>query len=267
MEKIIHAIFNAEEEALQAKQKLDELDEHGDISLAEYYLISKDANGNPRITSGQGQVLENLDSTMGGALVGTLFGLLGGPMGLLIGAGEGALAGYTGDLIRDDYKSNYLTEVKENLPNGKTVIVAHVDESAETPINTSLEPFGAAIHRLDFKEQVEKAIQKDWEDINRKLEEAERSLEKAADERKATINKDIEELKTKRQALASKINQKRELQKQQYQNWIDRQQAKLEAWKAQVHGRIDDERRERLEKRIAHHEEKLAELKGEYATL
>lgn len=259
MEKIIHAIFGTQEDAFKAQQKLNELDASGDISLAESYIISKDENGVATVKSGQDN---DLGYTIGGALVGSMFGLLGGPLGLLFGASAGALAGATGDLIKDDYTLSYLEEVKKNLAKGKTVIVAHIYEDWEVPVNESLHQFGAKIYRLNFDEQVDSAIQKDLDELDEEIDAAEKSLTDAADEVKAGINEQIKTLKEKRKELAEKISEKATHQKQQYQSWIDKQKDKLRKWQAGVQQNLDNAKKQRLEQEIARHEEKLAALKA-----
>jgi len=260
MEKIIHAIFGTEKDAFKAQQKMFELDANGDISLAEYYIISKDENGISDIKSTTGSTLEY---TATGALVGGLFGVLGGPLGLLFGASAGALAGSTGDLIKDDQILSYLEEVKKNLPAGKTVIVAHVFENWEIPVDTSLKPFGAEIYRLDFEEQVNQAVQKTVEALDAKIAVAEKSLDDASEDLKAGINKDIAMLKEKRKVMATRITEKAAHQKKQYNSWIDKQKRKLEEWKEEVEEDVYEAKREKLEKEIARHEDKLASLKAQ----
>lgn len=260
MEKIIHAVFNTQEDAYQAQQKLNQLDANGDISLAETYIISKDEKGNASVKDGQDNTI---DYTTGGALAGGLLGLLSaGPLGFLFGSGIGALAGSTGDFVKGDHTVSYLDETKKNLPNGKTVIIAHLYEDWEVPVDTSLKPFAAEITRIDFDEQVDKSIQKDLDEIDQEIDKSEKSLDSAADNVKSGINDDIAALKEKRKALAAKVNEKAAYQKQHYQSWIDKQKAKLDEWKSEIKEKREDAKKEKLEKEIARHEEKLAELKS-----
>lgn len=259
MEKIIHVIVDTQENAYQALQVLRQLDANGDISLAESVLLTKDAQGNTIIQDSQGNPVDN---TVSGALIGGLFGLLAGPLGFLLGTGIGALAGSTGDVIKGDHALSYLESAEKTLPNGKSLLIVHLYEDWEVPVDTSLKPLGAEIQRLNFDEQADQAIENDLQEIDNDISALEASLEQATDETKDGIRKDIDALKEKRNAAAKKFKDKLAYQQQQYQSWSGKQKGKLETWKAELKEKRDLAKQEKLEKEIAHHEQKIAELKS-----
>ncbi|WP_052496306.1 DUF1269 domain-containing protein [Pedobacter lusitanus] len=151
MEKIIQALFNTESEALQAMQAIEQLDESQDISLGESFVLSKDKSGNTAIRSAKDEA-EGY-SAIGGGIIGGLIGLLAGPLGFLVGIGAGMVAGSVGDTIRAEGISDYLDSVSANIPNGKFLLIAHVWEDLEKPVDTVLSPLTKHINRTDVDDE------------------------------------------------------------------------------------------------------------------
>ncbi|MBB5637847.1 putative membrane protein [Pedobacter cryoconitis] len=151
MEKIIQALFNTESEAFKAMQAIQQLDAAQDVSLGESYILSKDALGNTAIRSAKDEA-EGY-SAIGGGIIGGLIGLLAGPLGFLVGIGAGMVAGSVGDTVRAEGVSDYLDKVSVNIPNGKSLLIAHVWEDLEIPVNSVLEPLTADVRRINVDDE------------------------------------------------------------------------------------------------------------------
>ncbi|MGY0036959.1 hypothetical protein [Pedobacter sp. NJ-S-72] len=143
MEKIIQALFSTEAEAFKAMQAIQQLDASQEVSLGESYILSKDNDGNTAIRSAKDEA-EGY-SAIGGGIIGGLIGLLAGPLGFLVGIGAGMVAGSVGDTVRAEGVSDYLDKVSANIPNGKFLLIAHVWEDFEIPVNTVLDPLTSLI--------------------------------------------------------------------------------------------------------------------------
>jgi len=152
MEKIIQALFNTDSEAFNAMQVIQQLDHSQEISLGESYILSKDKDGITAIRSAKDEA-EGY-SAIGGGIIGGLIGLLAGPLGFLVGIGAGMVAGSVGDTVRAEEVSDYLDKVSVNIPNGKSLLIAHVWEDWETPVNTVLEPLTQDITRTSVDDEV-----------------------------------------------------------------------------------------------------------------
>lgn len=152
MEKIIQALFSTEPEAFNAMKAIQELDHSQEISLGESYILSKDEDGNTAIRSAKDEA-EGY-SAIGGGIIGGLIGLLAGPLGLLVGIGAGMVAGSVGDTVRAEGVSDYLDKVSVNIPKGKFLLIVHVWEDWETPVNTVLEPLTQDITRTSVDDEV-----------------------------------------------------------------------------------------------------------------
>lgn len=151
MEKIIQALFTTDSEAFNAMRAIQQLDHSQDISLGESYILSKDPDGNTAIRSAKDEA-EGY-SAIGGGIIGGLIGLLAGPLGFLVGIGAGMVAGSVGDTVRAEGVSDYLDKVSANIPKGKSLLILHVWEDWETPVNTVLEPLTQEITRTSVDDE------------------------------------------------------------------------------------------------------------------
>lgn len=82
MTNLIIATFKEEAEAIEASQKLHELDSIGDITIYEMVIVKKNANGEAQVL--QADTTEGL-STLSGMAIGSLIGALAGPVGFVAG--------------------------------------------------------------------------------------------------------------------------------------------------------------------------------------
>lgn len=259
METIIRVIFSNEADAYQSQQALQQLDYNAELSLGESYLITRPEGGGAAvIKSAKGERIG--EGTLGGGLIGGLIGLLGGPIGVLIGSSMGMLAGATTDFVRSDDTDYYLDEFAKRVPAGKTLLVAHVWEDYKTPVDVALKPFHGQVSRFNVAEELRRASDLEDAQLAREIAQADREWQESSDAAKADRKARLDELKTKRDDARSRFEGQIDQQKLRYQGWLDGQQKKYNAWQSGVEADRDQNKRERLEKRIASQQEKLDEL-------
>ena len=152
MEKIIHALFNNETAAFEGLYALQQLDLTDDLSLGESYLLTKDEAGVTSIKSAKDK--SEGSGVAGGALVGGLVGLLAGPLGFVVGVAGGMIAGSASETLRAEDRSDYLDVVSANIPDGKSLLVAHVWEDWQTPVDAVLTPLAVEVLRFEVQEKV-----------------------------------------------------------------------------------------------------------------
>lgn len=152
MEKIIQALFDNETEAFKGLQALQQLDLLNDLSLGESYLLSKNELGETSIRSAKDKAEGS--GVVGGALVGGLIGLLAGPLGFIVGIAGGMIAGSAGETLRAEDRSDYLDAVSANIPAGKSLLVAHVWEDWQTPVDAVLNPIARDVARFEVNDKV-----------------------------------------------------------------------------------------------------------------
>lgn len=247
MEKMIQALFNNEVEAFTGLQALQQLDQTKDISLGETYILSKNESGKTSIRSAKNKAEGT--GVVSGGLLGGLIGLLAGPLGFIVGVAGGMIAGSAGETLKAEDVSDYLDTVSSNIPNGKSVLIAHLWEDWEVPVNSALEPITADLKRFDVQDEVFVPAKNELGKINSAIQEAETRLAKADGTEKSEWTATLSDLKKQKQRQQEKLSKNSEHQEKQYQQWIDHSAAGEEhsaERKAQLQKRID-EQKERLE--------------------
>jgi uncharacterized membrane protein len=250
MEKMIQAVFNSEVEAFKGLQAIQQLGSLKDISLGETFVLTKDENGKTKIRSAKDD--NQGAGALGGGLLGGLIGLLAGPLGLIVGVAGGMIAGSAGETLRAETVSDYLDVVSSNIPNGKSVLVAHIWEDWETPVNTVLLPLTDQISRYNLDEQVYVPVQTEMSKISEDIKEAETRFLEANGSTKEEWRKSLEELHSRRDNLQNKLNVNVDYHEKQFQSWIDHHQDE---------GEHDEARKNRLKKRLEEQQNRLAALR------
>ena len=220
MEKMIQALFDSESEAFKGLQAIQQLDEAQDISLGDSYVLTKDDNGVVSLRSAKDEA-EGY-SAIGGGILGGLVGLLAGPLGFLVGIGAGMVVGAAGDTVRAEGVSDYLDDISANIPNGKSVLIAHVWEDWEAPIDTVLSPLSTDIRRTNLEEEVFSPATSELDRINQEITDAETAYLSADEEDKAAANERLLLLKIERENLIKKLSGSAGHQEKQFEDWVGR---------------------------------------------
>lgn len=258
MERMIQALFSNETDAFKGLLAIQQLDAAQDISLGESYVLTKDENGSTSIRSAKDEA-EGY-SAIGGGIIGGLIGLLAGPLGLLVGIGAGMVAGSAGDTVRAEGVSDYLDQVSARIPNGKSLLVAHVWEDWETPINTVLEPVAEEVLRLNINDEVFVPALSELESLNKEIRDAETEYLAARDEDQSEWNEKVLVLKIKREALLKGLSGNADHQEKQYSVWVENHH-KHQADKGVDWAIHNKEKHDLLESRIAEQKTRLELLR------
>ena len=202
MTNVIVVSFTDETNAIDALHKLVELDSFGDISIYEKIMVRKKANGECEIL--------NEDSfegwrTLTGMGVGSLLGMLGGPVGFVIGLYTGTTIGAIADIDHYDFADDFIAKVKNKLAAGTVSIIAEIDEDSNAFVDTSIKPFGAVISRSDVDFPYDKYVNEQIDKIEDDIAEQRAALKKAIGNDRIKFEKKIAELKKKRKAAISKF--------------------------------------------------------------
>lgn len=251
MEKMIQALFNSEVEAFKGLQALQELQLTKDVSIGETYVLTRDIAGNVNIRSAKNE--SEGAGVIGAGLIGGLVGLLAGPLGFIVGLAGGMIAGSAGETLKAEGVSDYLDQVSANIPNGKSVLIAHIWENWETPVDTVLLPLSIDLKRFNLDENVFVPAKTELDKLNADIKMAEISIAAAQPSEKQDWVNTLADLNAKRESLENKLKIHAEHQEQQYQAWIDEHPSAGE--------NHDAERRHYLESRINEQRLRLDQLK------
>ncbi|MGZ8693351.1 MAG: DUF1269 domain-containing protein [Gaiellaceae bacterium] len=142
--------FTEPSKAYQALSVLKECDAEGRIGLESAAVVERTPAGELRIP-------ENADNvgpigTASGSLIGMLIGVLGGPVGVLLGWGAGALMGGAFDVDRAVTSDEALTVLGQAIPPESTAVIASVEEPAVEVIDGEMKKLGGEVTRRPVAE-------------------------------------------------------------------------------------------------------------------
>src|SRR4030095_1114312 len=140
MNKMLLAVFTNEADAYKGVNALKDLHNSGDITVYATSVIVKDRTG---LVSAKQSEDEGPVGTAVGLLTGALVGLLGGPVGAAAGAYVGGLSGLLYDANQSGVDVQFVDDVSAVLLPGRAAVIADIDETWTTPINSRLHPLGA----------------------------------------------------------------------------------------------------------------------------
>ena len=202
-QNIVVGLFEVESEAYQALTQLKQNpgDEKSYVSSA---ALVKKENGALRTLDGFDTGSNTTDDMAVGGLVGALFGILGGPIGVLLGGSYGMLIGSAFDADDALMDASMLEQIAGKLENDEVAIIALAHEEDEAILDEKLSGFKTIIARFDavnVAAEVEEA-QALQEEMARQARKELRDEKKAArkekrEEKKAKMSADWEGFKAK----------------------------------------------------------------------
>jgi uncharacterized membrane protein len=250
MKKIIVVSFPEETTAIEALHKLNELDSSGDISMYDKVLLRKNSNDEMEILkydSGEGW------RTLAGFTIGSLLGVLAGPVGFVIGMFAGTIAGGISEITHHDFAEDFGNKIKKRMTAGTVAIIAEIEEQSPGLIDSFMKPFGGHILRsgsiIDWDTYEQDQIDK----IDEEIISAERELRITINAEKQRVWNLINYLKEKKAEKIAKIKTRLESNR----NKLEEQVAKLQS---KITEPINKAKEKRIEDKIAHYEAKIAGL-------
>jgi uncharacterized membrane protein len=240
MNKMLVAVFGTELAAYEGLSALKDLHKNGDITLYATAVIAKDAGG---AVSVKQSADEGPIGTAVGMLSGSAVGLLGGPVGVAVGASLGSLTGMVFDLRKTGIDIDFVDEVSKALTPGKAAVLADIEETWLTPVDTRIEKLGGVVLRRLRSEVVEDQLDREAAEFDAELKQLKEELAQARAENKAEVQKHIDATKQKIQATQAHAKAMLDQAKAETD-------AKIAALEAQMKG-ANDRQRAKINKRIA----------------
>jgi hypothetical protein len=178
-----------------------------------------------------------------------LIGLIGGPVGMVIGLEGGALIGSLGDLYNLGVSADFVQTVSQELIPGRFALIADLDEEWVTPLDTRMEAIGGIVVR-EWRADVEDELY--LREVNaRKAELAELKAEFAhvREENRMKLKARIEDAQTRVQDSLDRA-----------QAWLDQRGAETEAKIAA----LEEQAASATENTRAKIEKRTAEMRADY---
>ena len=174
-ENVVIVRFTEPGKAHEALSVLKQCDADDRLALKSAVIVQRDESGGLRVVDDW----DNLGPVgmASGSLLGMLVGVLGGPVGVLLGWGGGALVGGAFDLEHALMSDDALTILGTAIPAGSTAVIAEVDEFAVEVIDGEMKKLSGEVTRRSAAEVVGE------------LEAAEDAAEAAAREARRTIRR------------------------------------------------------------------------------
>jgi uncharacterized membrane protein len=242
MNKMLVAVFDTEAAAFEGLSALKDLHREGDITLYATAVIAKDAAGTVSVKK------QAERGTVGGALgllTGSLLGLMAGPVGVAVGAYTGGLTGLSFDLVRFGIGADFLDEMSQALTPGKVALLAEVEETWVTPVDTRLGKLGAVVFRRGRSEVVEDQLAREAAALEAELKQLQEELAQASADamRKAAVQEKIE-------AVKHKLEAKRDQAEARQEQATSEVAAKIDTLRVQTQ-QVSDQQKAKTDKRIA----------------
>lgn len=149
-ENIVIATYEVESEAYQALSEIKHETTNANYTISQAAIVKKE-NGHLNMRDGFDSGRET-DDTWKGGLIGSLVGILGGPIGVLLGGSVGMMIGGAVDATDMATHISLLERAGESIAEGKTAMLLLVQEEYETALTAKLNRFHVSITRMDAAE-------------------------------------------------------------------------------------------------------------------
>ena len=143
--------YNVESEAYQALSELKRETSNANYTISQAAVVKKE-NGTLHIMDSFVNGAATGDDTWKGSLIGSLVGILGGPLGVLLGGSMGMLIGGAVDANDMADNASLLEKAGDSISDGETAIILLAQEEHETALTAKLNHFEATITRFDAAE-------------------------------------------------------------------------------------------------------------------
>lgn len=147
MQNVIVCLFDVESEGYQAITELRN-DPGNDKSFISQAVLIKKENGALKALDSFDTGAKTSDDTAIGGLIGMCVGVLGGPIGMLLGAGWGSLAGMTLDAADAADGASLIEQIADKLDDG-VALIGLSDEEDESVLDNKLSAYKTTIARFD----------------------------------------------------------------------------------------------------------------------
>jgi uncharacterized membrane protein len=199
-ENVIAVSFADDSKAFDGLTALEELDSQDQIHVIEMSVVTRRDDGRIEVKDDVGDDVPV--GTAGGGLVGLLIGILGGPVGLLLGGATGLFAGSLYDLADAEDTDSVLGEMSKSVQIGRTALLAQVGEQSREVVDTAMARLSGTVVRRSVYD-VEAEVAAAQEAQRKAKHEARKELIKARHEKHHDeAHAKVEELKAKFDGVA-----------------------------------------------------------------
>jgi len=254
MERMLVVVFDDESKAYEGSHALKQLDSDGSIAIHAEAVIKKNADGTITVKQANDEFPIR---SIGGTAIGSLIGLLEGPVGMAIGASVGALAGVVSDLNVVGVDAEFVDDVAKTLNPGKCAVIAEISEEWTTPVDTRMEAAGGTVFREARGTVEEEQRAREIAKLRADIDQLKAEYAKARADRKAKLKAQIDKLEAKLKEKVEQAQHESERMKQEMEAKVHALQEKA----AKTQGEIKATFNARVKSIRQHYEQSEAKLK------
>ena len=199
-ENVVAVSFSEHSNAYEALNRLKELDGTDEVSVRGAAVVIRGEDG--KVVTKEQIGDESWTGTASGGLIGLLIGVLGGPLGIIVGGASGVLVGSLFDEDDMDETESALADISKSVRVGTPALLADVIEENPVAIDAAMANLGGTVLRRSAGDvQAEVAA----------AEEAQREAKKKARKelRDARHKKHKEEIDAKVADLKAKLGRQK----------------------------------------------------------
>jgi uncharacterized membrane protein len=168
MERMLVVIFESADKAYEASRVLRTLEDESVIALHADTIVTRDHDG---VTTVLKRHQVTPEATLAGTVIGGFLGLLGGPLGVAIGAVSGLALGATTDVVRARLDGDFVADVTNMLSPGRTAVVAEIDEESTAPVDLRMTALGGLVLRRALSDVEDSEYEKEKGSLKKKLQQ------------------------------------------------------------------------------------------------
>jgi uncharacterized membrane protein len=142
---VLAVSFDPDENAYEALTTLKTLDGQGQLGVEAAAVVVRDDNGDIAVKDS----VESFQyaATASGGTIGLLIGILGGPLGVLIGGTYGLMLGSLVDLDEAERSESVLSDISASVRPGHPALLAQVTEQSPDVVDAAMARLGGTVLR------------------------------------------------------------------------------------------------------------------------
>ncbi|MBV9414856.1 MAG: DUF1269 domain-containing protein [Solirubrobacterales bacterium] len=142
---MIAVSFPEEPDAYEALARLKDLDSQASVGVQGAAVVTREQDGRLTIKDQFGK--DGYADTAGGGVLGLLVGVLGGPVGVLIGGASGLVVGSLFDDDDDEHTRSVLGDMSKSIRVGPPGLLAEVSETGPEAVDAVMAHLNGTVVR------------------------------------------------------------------------------------------------------------------------
>ncbi len=253
-----------ETKAIEALNRLSELESYGDITIYEKTMVRKKENGQYEILNQDG--FQGWQ-TLTGMAVGSIFGILAGPLGFVIGLYTGGAIGLVSEIREDNFEADFISKLEGGVSAGTVSIIAEVDDNSNLIVDNAMKKLGAAVSRSDVDFAYGHFVSEKIDELDDEIAEGRAELKKSAGDLKQKTEEKIAALKEKRKLKIADCEKKGKKVltgiKDKASETVNEVKSNIQRFETHISEAARDAEVNLIKRRISRQEDKLTKLNRE----